>query len=131
MNVKIFGTACVITSGLKLENLKFVQKYNPSAMTLWKDEEKTEPVFTVAVREGAEGGISDAGAVFGKANDAGFAQISMVVRPAEDADLKEFVADEIGKGIAGLKEFETAFPAVYEALKTERDGVLASIEVLG
>lgn len=131
MNVKIFGTACVITSSLKIDQLKFVQKYNKDAMTLWKDAEKTDPVFSVAVREGAEGSISEAGAVFGKANEAGFAQISMVVRPVDGTDLKEFVADEIGKGIAGLKQFEAAFPAAYEALKAERDGVLSAIEVLG
>lgn len=130
MKIQVFDSVAVITSSVKYDELKFVQKYAPQSMTLWKDEKKTDPLFHVTAKNGADGDISDAGAIFGKGNNDGFAQISMIVKPGEGVDVKEFLADQIGKGVAGLKAFEEAFPAIYTALKDERDGVLASIEVL-
>lgn len=133
MKTTITGTACVITSALKLEDLKLLAKYNPSALTLYeKDEDgNKEPFFSVFVKPGCPGSINENGAVFGKASPEGFAQITMIVDAPADADLKEVVAEKCGKGLLKMAKFEEAIPAAVEALKAEKASILDSIEVVG
>ena len=133
MKTSILGSACVITSDIKLSDLKLVKKYKPEALTVWeKDEDGIKtPVFTAYVEEGEEGAINDCGVVFGKANPDGFAQITMLVKAPADKDVKEFVADSIGSGLMKLKAFEEYIPGVVEALNAEHEAILGSIEVAG
>ena len=134
MKTSILGSAVVITSDIKLSDLKLVKKYKPEALTVWeKDEDDIKtPVFSAYVEEGEEGAINTNGVVFGKANPDGYAQITMLVKKVpEGKDIKEVVADSIGAGLMKLAKFEEYLPGVVEALNAEHEAILNSIEVAG
>lgn len=133
MKTSILGSAVVITSAIKLDDLKLVKKYKPEALTVWeKDEDGVkEPVFSASVFDGEEGTINECGVVFGKANPDGFAQITMLVKAPADKDIKELVADSIGGGLMKLKAFEEYLPGVVDTLNAEHEAILGSIEVAG
>lgn len=131
MKTTILGSACVITSSVKFDDLKTLAKYKPNALTVWeKDEDGVKtPVFMAAVKEGFEGTVGENGAIFGKASPEGYAQITMLVNAPKGADLKEFVAEQCGTGLLKLAKWEETVPAVIDALNADKAAVLDAIEV--
>ena len=131
MKTTIIGSACVITSSVKLDDIKTLAKYKPNALTVWeKDEDDVKvPVFMAAVKEGFEGTIGENGAIFGKASPDGYAQITMLISAPKDADLKEFVAEKCGAGLLKLAKWEETVPAVIEELNAQKVAILDAIEV--
>ena len=77
--IVIAGDAVVITSALKLEDIKTIAKYNPKALTLMGGEDGKEPIFAIGVTNGP-GSINDVGASFGRESydDEKLAVITMV-----------------------------------------------------
>jgi len=132
MKTNILGSAIVITSAVKLDDIKTIKKYKPEALTVWeKDEDGIKtPVYTCEVKPGYEGNLGENGAVFGKASPEGYAQITMIAKIPEDKEPEDFVADTCGKALLKLAKWEEAIPAVIEQLNADRDAVLASIEVI-
>lgn len=133
MKTQFFGSALVITSSLKLEEIKTVAKYQPESLTLWdKDEDgNKEPVFSVLYVKGTNGTINEQGAIFSKASPEGFAQITELVSLPADTDPKEYVADNYGKALLALAKFEEYFPAVVEELNATREAIMDGVEVVG
>lgn len=133
MKTQFFGSALVITSSLKLEEIKTVAKYQPESLTLWdKDEDgNKEPVFSVLYVKGTNGTINEQGAIFSKASPEGFAQITELVSLPADTDPKEYVADNYGKALLSLAKFEEYFPAVVEELNATREAIMDGVEVVG
>ena len=85
MKTTILGSAAVITSSVKLDDIKTLAKYNPKALTMWeKDEDDVKvPVFSVVVKDGAEGAICDNGAIFGKAIYSGSLDLRQAIEMTE------------------------------------------------
>lgn len=128
--VIIAGNAVVINSSVKLEDLKKVEKYRPSALTLYGGEDGKEPVFRVTVGTGT-GSINKNGACFSGAthDEAKLATITMVVGNTEN--IKEFVADEFGGALINLSKIEEKLPGIIADIASERNAVMNSISVAG
>lgn len=117
--IRILGEAIVVTSSLKLEDIKTVKKYSPNDLVILKDK---EPVFALGTNSE---GISDMGISFCKADKDGFATMTIVKR--DQPDLKKFFLDEFGGAIAHLNALEEKLPASIEAINDARDAVEAQI----
>lgn len=125
--VTITGSAIVVTSALKLEDLKKLMKYRPNALTLM--DESKNPVFAISVTHG-NGRIDEYGASFSDTvTDAeGFATITMLHNGKAD-DVKATVADLMGPGVLQLNRLETSLTEVIEDVNAEREVMLNCIEI--
>lgn len=129
--ITIAGDAVVVTSAIKLEDLKTIKKYRPEALTLKGGEDNKEEIFKVSVTDG-DGSINKFGATFGSAtrDDAKLATFTMVINGiGEGADIKDVVADKIGSSIINLNKLEASLPAVIEEITAEKASVLEKITV--
>ena len=127
--ITIAGEAVVITSSMKLEDLKTIAKYRPDALTLKGGEDGKEPIFTIGVGAGA-GDISKYGASFATEShdEKKLATITLSAVGAT-GDIKEYVADMIGSAKINLDKLEEKLPAVLEEIVTEKESVMNSISV--
>lgn len=129
--IKTINRTIVVNSEVKYDDYKLVAKYRPEALTLKGGEDGKEPIFTVFVRNGGQGCIDENGAIFGEATrgDAKLATITMMFTGDAEADIKEYIVDELGGALTKLNKVEAGLPAVIEAIKAERETVRDSIEV--
>lgn len=128
-NIKIAGSACVIESEAKLEDIKLLEKFRPAALTLTegKDSHK-EVVFAVGTTKG-NGSINAFGASFGTATTAdGKATITMMIPEGTDKP-KEWAVDKIGVAILQLNKVEEQFNGAVEEVKVEQQAVADCITV--
>lgn len=129
--VTIIGNAAVITSSLKLEKIKLIEKNCPEALILKGGESGKEPIFRIGTTDGA-GTISKYGAEFdGESRDGEkLATITLVFDlEGGEGDVKEYFVDAIGGALAKLNEIEAALPAVVGKVEADRAEILASITV--
>lgn len=129
-NTKIVGNAVVITSTLKLEDIKKIEKSTrKDVLTLKGGEDGKTPIFMVGTTDRGTGNINVCGAEFACASrDADrFAQITLGV-PADVADAKEYVVEKYGVALINLGKVEEAVPAVLTAINEEHDALIESIE---
>lgn len=128
-NVLIAGDAVVVTSALKLEDLRLIKKYRPSALVLKGGEDGKEPIFAVDVTNG-NGDINQYGAAFGSAtrNEDKLATITLVATGVE-GDIKEFVADKLGTALINLSKLEETLPDVVESIQAEKAQIMDSINI--
>lgn len=124
--VSIKGKAAVITSTLKLEDIKTVAKYRPDGLKI-KDEDGNE-VFSIAT--GTVGAISKFGVTFDgeTRNEQKLATVTLFVDEA-DTDVKELIADKFGSALINLGKLEASVPAVLQAIATEKAQLMESISV--
>lgn len=131
-SIKIVGRACVIESGVSLDDVKKIQKYRPTALTLYETENgKKEPVFAVGIsKANSNGSINPNGASFGTTpTDAGKAAITLLV-PEDCDDLKKWARETIGAAILQLKKVEEKLPEVLSEVAAEMDDIDAAITVM-
>lgn len=130
-SVKKFGEAVVITSGLKLEDIRKIAKYRPEALVLLSEGEEKEPVFCIAPCEKRAGGISKYGAEFGGCDANGFAQVTMAYAgpDGDEETVKAAIADSIGGAVNMLTRLEAGLPAVVRQIDAEIAAIMANIEV--
>lgn len=130
--LSILGNAVVITSAMKLEDIRTIEKYNKDALILKEDVEgKKVPVFGVAT--GSAGEINQNGATFADATRDydKFAQITLCTCAAGiTGDVKEWAADKFGKAITRLNQLEATIPAVLEGIAADKAAVMANITVV-
>ena len=127
--IVIAGDAVVVTSNLKLEDIKTVEKYRPKALSLMGGEDGKEPIFAVGTTEGC-GNINAFGASFGReSHDADKHAIITMVIGADTGDVKEWVADRIGTAIINLNKLEEKLPAVLDEIAAEKAEVMSNITV--
>ncbi len=128
--LSITGDAVVITSAIKLEDIRTIEKYNKAALTITEevDGEKI-PVFSVCT--GSKGEINQFGATFASAtrDDKKFAQITLCICGAAD-DVKAWAADKYGKALLRLNQLEAMIPTVLEQIAAEKTAVMANITVV-
>lgn len=127
--IVIAGDAIVVTSALKLEDIRTIEKYRPKELVLKGGEDGKEPIFAVGTTSGA-GNINAVGASFGREShdEAKLATITMCTNGVT-GDVKEWVADHIGTAIISLNKLEEKLPAVLEEIADEKAAVLSNITV--
>lgn len=124
--IKIMDKAVVVTSGVKLDDIKMIEKYRKAALVLMEGEgDKKEPVFALGTTGSS---INTYGASFDHANAEGYAVLTMTTN-YEGEKIKEFVADELGEAIRKLNKLEATIPGVLAAVKDERKAIMESITV--
>ena len=125
----IAGDDVVITSALKLEDIKTIEKYRPKALVLMGGEDGKEPVFAIGTTPGA-GNINAVGASFGAEthDDSKLACITLFLTGVT-GDVKDWVADRLGAAIINLNKLEEKLPAVLEEIAAEKATVMSNITV--
>jgi hypothetical protein len=126
--VKIVGNAYVITSKLKFETIKKLQKHDDSALCLkefTKDEEKE--LFKIAIGKSAS--ISKCGIVFVEADKDGYATATLLF-PESVKDKKEYIKENFAKALFMLNTVEAraqyACTQIEKAF-TELDDIITEI----
>jgi hypothetical protein len=125
--VSVVGNAAVITSSLKLEDIKLLEKYRPKALMLMGGEDGKEPIFRVGTGAGTinEYGVSFDGET---RDDNKLATLTIVVDT--DRDIKEALVDNIGAPVMMLNKVEKAAAEVVDEVKNERKEFMDSINVI-
>ena len=127
--VQIIGNAIVVTSSVKLEDLKTIQKYRPCALTLLGGEDGKDPIF--AAKVGCTSGINKYGATFAEASrgeNGGYA--TMTIMDEITGDPADFVAEKYGTAIRNLNALEEKLNGVLDEIVAERQAVKDSITVV-
>lgn len=123
----VTGNSLVVTSQMKLKDLKTVKKYRPAALRLFeKDEDgNKEEVFRIVISEEGIGKIDAFSATYGKTTSAdGRALLTVLV---DDAD-PEFIKDKFGPALLKLKKLEDGLAAVIEEIVAEKAAVEEQIQ---
>lgn len=116
----ILGCAAVVISGVKLEDWKTVEKYEPNALKIVGED--GNPVFKVMTSEGS-GSITRYGVVFGEAvNDDGMATVTVLIEP-EIENKYEAVMDIAGSALHDLITIEKEIPKVLEEIRTMKEEI--------
>lgn len=128
--IVISGDAVVVTSDLKLEEIRTVEKYRPEELVLKGGEDSKEAIFAIGTTNG-DGNINAVGASFGRTShdDSERASITMLIDDKEIGNVKEYVADRLGSAIANLNKLEERLPVVLEEIKAEKDNVMRNITI--
>lgn len=129
--ITIAGNAAVITSSLKLEDLKTVAKNKPDALVLREGEDK-QAVFAINIAKEDTGDIGQYGVVFDAIarNADGYATVTASVGDIGETDIKEYIADNYTAPLAKLEALEVSIPPVVEEINAQRNAVIDSITVI-
>lgn len=123
-SAKVTGGACVITSTMKLEDIKKLERYAPESLALYDDD--GNQTFAVDTSSG-NGSISNWGATFGKHTTAdGYATITL---PYDGEDPAKFVEDNYGVGIYKLSQLEALVDEALAEVSRMLGDIRASISV--
>ena len=127
--VTIAGDAVVVSSSMKLEDLKTIAKYRPKALTLMGGDNGKEPVFAIGITSGP-GSINNFGVSFGREShdEQKLATVTMVLKGAT-GDVAEHVADVLGAALISLGKLEAQLPAVLAEIADEKAAVMSNITV--
>ena len=127
--VTIAGDAVVVSSSMKLDDLKTIAKYRPKALTLMGGDNGKEPVFAIGITSGP-GSINNFGVSFGREShdEQKLATVTMVLKGAT-GDVAEHVADVLGAALISLGKLEAQLPAVLAEIADEKAAVMSNITV--
>jgi len=122
----ITGSAIVLKSSLKLEDLKKLGKYRPDALT--KKDDKGSLLFKVAVAEQGNGSAFGKAAYFAPVtHDAdGLATITLAI-PEDVKDVKEYAADLLGETFTNLQGMEESLAAASHEVDAAKAAMLEKI----
>lgn len=126
---KIFGEAIVITSSVKLADLKSVAKYYKEKLVLKGGEDGKEAIFGICVNKSGMGSLSATGACFAPTtrNSEGYATITMTI-PEGVENAKTWMVDKFGGALMHLEDLEKQLPEVVSKIAAAEAAVAASIE---
>lgn len=130
MKVTIIGEAVVITSDLKISDIKEIRKIRPEALTLKGGEDGKEDLFAIGVAQSGSGSLDKYGAEFspiGRGED-GFATITLSASGV--SDIKEWFYDRYGASYSMLRTLEAMLPGVVDEIVAEKAEIIDSISVV-
>lgn len=127
--ISVAGNAVVVTSSLKLEDIKKVAKYRPSALILMGGEDGKEPIYAIEAVNG-EGTINRNGASFGAETRTNKLATLTMIAPRVDGDISECIADYFGDSLDYLAALEASIPGVLAEIDESRQRVINSISVV-
>ena len=128
VSIKVLGEVLVITSAIKAEDIKLLQKTNPRKLVLVEnDEGKKSDVYAVSFKED-DSSFGMYGMVFGKANSDGYAQCTVHI--AGTVDVNKFITDNLTTGISHLEQLEFQVNENAEYIRANNAAVLSRVELL-
>lgn len=135
MKIKVLGTAVVIESGLKAEDIALLQEVKPDALTL-KDEDGCD-VFSIGYINSNEeytGGITRYGIVFTNTTrcENKYASITLPLPSGFENDdaVKDYILKQYALAIHNLETLEALLPEVIAEVSHQRQVLRESIEIL-
>ena len=130
--IVIAGDAVVVTSTLKMEDIKTIEKYRPNDLVLKGGEDGKEPIFRLGTTTCA-GSINSVGVSFGREASDGskLATITMIAEGQKPGNIKEWVADTLGGALVNLNALEAKLPEVLDAIAAQKATVMENITVAG
>lgn len=129
--VRILGNAGVITSSHKLSEIEMLQKYNPDALILYKENNQGEKQAVFAIAAGNKSSFSKYGVTFDSVERDGSGKASLTFAiPADVEEAKEWVEEQLGGVIACLNELETTLSSAVEKVNADRAKVRECISVV-
>ena len=128
--VRILGNAFVITSKLKFENIKKMEKLSNETLCLVEIEkdETINEVFRIST--GKVASISSYGITYNEANTEGYA-IATSTFPADVTDKKAFIKDNLAKVMLMLDELEAHIAEDLVKLEKRYEELDKDIEIVG
>lgn len=129
--IKVLGNALAVISAVKFEDMLTLQKYRPSALTLYGGDDGETPVFVVEAKSGAKGSIGTYGMTFGAADHSanGFATITLCLDVPANTDVAAYIADKYGAAVTNLNKIEAGVKDALEAVQAERKAIMDTITV--
>ena len=127
----VAGQAVVVTSSIKLEDLRTIKKYRPDALTLYEGTgAEKEPVFAIGIGNG-NGGINAYGVEFAnETRDAEKKASLTVLIPEEISDAKKYVSDKYGAAILKLNRLEETLSGALHEIAEEKAMIEENITVI-
>lgn len=132
MNAKIVGTALVVTSSVKTEEIKELAARCPDALNLYEGEgDKKNMIFNVSLSRDGDAELQDFCIVFnGSTHDAAKkATATVMLRGDLGPDPKETIADIYGVCLKNLKKWEEGVPAAMTKVRADHAALVGLIEV--
>lgn len=125
--INVCGDAIVLTSTMKLSDLRVIERFRPEALQILDDDKNV--VFAIGTTVGC-GSVNEYGMSFGSEShdENKYATITMCGRTIV-GDVKEYIADEFGGAIAKLNELEAKLPEVLRDIQTAKQRVMDSVTV--
>ena len=125
----VAGHTCILVSGVKMEDIRKVERFAPEILTL-KDEDGN-PVFKVTTDHCGEGTFSEFGVEFSCTPDMnGYPIATLNVRGADDVEeLKTIIAEEFGMVVTNLAKVEALIPQALEEINASIAAAKAKIEI--
>jgi len=123
--IKSAGGAAALVSGLKLEDIRLLEKHRPRALALYDGDNVTFRVST-----GDTGSVSKFGVCFAGAtrDEAGLAEHTLMM-PADVKDAKEFAVEQIGVAVLQLNCVETQAKTTLAEVKAELQQVREAVVI--
>ena len=128
--VKILGNAFVITSKLKFENIKKMEKLSNETLCLVEIEKDDTINEVFRISTGKVASISPYGITYNEANTEGYA-IATSTFPADVTDKKAFIKDNLAKVMLMLDELEMHVAEDLVKLEKRYEELDKDIEIVG
>ena len=134
MQISVVGNAAVVTSSIKVEEIKTLKAGNPQALKVFKDEEKKDEVFSISYNEGAEPSFGKFGITFNSVtrDDKKCASLTL---PSPNTlktneEIKVYLADKLGSTAAAyMADLEKTVPEEAKKLTDARNKLIEAIKV--
>jgi len=128
--IKVVGDAAIVTSGVMMETLKTLAKYNPKALKLFEKEDDKKAVEVFAIGIGGDSNFGKYGIQFPSQNAEGFATATLNIPPNMSAEEKaKYVRDNFGYALLNLNKLEATIGAANEAFQADVAAMTAAITV--
>lgn len=128
--VRILGNAFVITSKLKFENIKKMEKLSNETLCLVEIEKDDTINEVFRISTGKVASISPYGITYNEANTEGYA-IATSTFPADVTDKKAFIKDNLAKVMLMLDELEMHVAEDLVKLEKRYEELDKDIEIVG
>lgn len=127
--IKIAGNTIVVESAYSLADIKKVERYDPTALTL--ADQKGGVKFKVGTSAPGCGSVGTYGVTFGDESKTGSGRAIVNVEvPADVENVVEYAVDKIGQAVAGLNEVESNVSASLGRIDADIETIRSNIEVI-
>ena len=128
--VRILGNAFVITSKLKFENIKKMEKLSNETLCLVEIERDDTVNEVFRISTGKVASVSPYGITYNEANPDGYA-IATSTFPSDVTDKKAFIKENLAKVMLMLDELEAHVADDLEKLEKRYEELDKDIEIVG
>jgi len=135
MKISVVGNAAVLTSSIKVEEIKTLQAGNPQALKVFKDKENTDEVFGISYCEDATPSVGKYGITFNSAtrDENKYATLTLTLprNLKTNDEIKAYIADKAFGTVASsyMAELEKSVPTEAKKLTDARTALIGQITV--